>query len=240
MNSMHRTAIPSKRNHLLADVPCTQDYFELLRHRAIAARKEGNYAISAALVIRERGVETVALGANTVFGSHDPSGHAEMNAIRTARELGVRGASDRRSKADKSVLARSIAAQARETILYTTLEPCPMCTVCIINAGIQRVVIAAEDAPSGTMAAPRLKALPPLWPELAKKIALQVRFCQSEDPTDTDTYLAPALGKELVALFLDSRASLDRELSDEGVLDFQAITAGAEMRLLRNAPPSDR
>jgi tRNA(Arg) A34 adenosine deaminase TadA len=233
---MSRPATRTRQSPGQARTPGTQDYFELLRDRALRARDEGNYAISAALVIRERGVETVAIGANTVFGSRDPSGHAEMNAIRVARELGLRGAV-RRSEDDESVIVRSIPGQERESILYTTLEPCPMCTVCIVNAGIQRVVVAAEDAPSGTMIEGRLQALPPLWPELAKAIELEVALCQSEDTADTATYLAPALRTELIDIFLNSREPLDLALSSEGVLDIQAITAGAEMRLLRNAPP---
>ena len=221
--------------------PTTQDYFTLLRDRAQAAGERGNYAISAALVIRDRGLEVVAVGANTVFGSRDPSGHAEMNAIHLAHRL---GAGERQRwelpahVRDGSLLIRNIPRSAPETILYTTLEPCPMCTVCIINAGIQRVVIAAEDPPSGTLSPSRLRSLPPLWSELAGSIGLEVCFCQSTNPEDADTYLAPALHDELIGIFLASRKPLDRALGGEGVLDLRAIHMGAA-QALSDGPLSD-
>lgn len=218
-----------------------QDYFALLRDRAQAAGEHGNYAISAALVIRDRGLEVVALGANTVFGSRDPSGHAEMNAIRLAHRLGTgerqhRGLSAR--VRDDSLLIRKIPRSAPQTILYTTLEPCPMCTVCIITAGIQRVVIAAEDPPSGALSPSRLGSLPPLWSELAGSIGLEVSFCQSTNPEDTDTYLAPALHDELIEIFLASRKPLDRALGGRGVLDLRAIYMGAAQALSDRPLPS--
>lgn len=237
---MSRTASPATSRLDSRHVPSTQDYFELLRQRALEAREEGNYAISAALVIRERGIETVTVGANTVFGSRDPSGHAEMNAIRLAHELGVHDATNPSKEwlDDESVLVRRIPDAARETILLTTLEPCPMCTVCILNAGIQRVVIAAADAPSGSMLEHRLESLPHLWPDLARTSKLEIGFCQSEHPEDRETYLPDPLRAQLVEIFLDSRDSLDATLSGDGVLDTRSITASAEARLLSGGTPS--
>jgi tRNA(adenine34) deaminase len=219
-----------------------QDYFTLLRDRAQAAGRLGNYAISAALVIREGGIEIVTVGANTVFGSRDPSGHAEMNAIRLARELGEHEPPDApvglaERIREQSVIVRNAPHCRRETILYTTLEPCPMCTVCIITAGIQRVVIAAEDPPSGSLSSPRLRSLPPLWAELAESIGLEVCFCQSSSPESTDTYLAPALHDELIEIFLASREPLDRALGSDGVLDLSAISTNAA-RALAEEPRS--
>ncbi|MFI4977079.1 MAG: nucleoside deaminase [Solirubrobacterales bacterium] len=207
-----------------------QHYFTLLRDRALAAGAQGNYAISAALVIRERGIEVVTVGANTVFGSRDPSGHAEMNTIRLAREV---GAAEPGSAAlsecirEGSVIVRKAPHSERESILYTTLEPCPMCTVCIITAGIKRVVVAAEDPPSGSLVAERLRSLPPLWPELANSLGLEVRLCQSSDASDPATYLAPELHRELIDIFLASREPLDLVLGRDGALDIRSIHAHA-------------
>jgi tRNA(Arg) A34 adenosine deaminase TadA len=207
-----------------------QHYFTLLRDRALAAGASGNYAIAAALAIREGGVEVVFVGANTVFASRDPSGHAEMNAIRLAWEV---GAAEPRSDLlsqhvrDGSVLVRSAPHGERESILYTTLEPCPMCTVCIITAGIQRVVVAAEDPPSGSLITERLRSLPPLWPALAKSAGLQVSLCQSHDADDRSTYLPSELHRELIDVFLASRGPLDHELAEYGALDTRSIHARA-------------
>ncbi len=216
-----------------------QDYFTLLRDRAQTAREGGNYAISAALVIRCQGLEVVTVGINTLFGLRDPSGHAEMNAIRLAQRLGARelaGADLAELLREGSLRIGRVPHAATETILYTTLEPCPMCTACIITAGIRRVVIAAEDPPSGALSPARLRALAPLWGQLAESIGLRVSFCQSRNPEDGDTYLAPALRDELIELFLASREPLDRALGDNGVLDVGAISTSAA-RVLEGEPP---
>jgi tRNA(Arg) A34 adenosine deaminase TadA len=217
-----------------------QDYFTLLRDRAQTAGERGNYAISAALVIRSQGLEVVTVGINTLFGSRDPSGHAEMNAIRLAQRLGARelaGAKLAGHIRERSLRIRRIPHAAPQTILYTTLEPCPMCTACIITAGIQRVVIAAEDPPSGALSPARLRELPPLWAQLAESHGLKACFCQSSNPEDSDTYLTPALRDELIEIFLASREPLDRALGDDGVLDLSAISTSAA-QVLEDEPLS--
>ena len=62
---------------------------------------------------------------NTVSVSHDPSAHAEINAIRKACQQ----------------LQTPYLSQAT---LYTTGEPCPMCMSAILYAKIQRVVFSAS------------------------------------------------------------------------------------------------
>jgi tRNA(Arg) A34 adenosine deaminase TadA len=215
-----------------------QDYFTLLRDRAQAAGELGNYAISAALVIRDQGLEIVTVGTNTLFRSRDPSGHAEMNAIRLAHRMGAQeldavGLAEHIREGTLHI--RRTSRSTPETVLYTTLEPCPMCTACIITAGIRRVVIAAEDPPSGALSPSRLRSLPPLWPELAESIGLEVYFCQSSNPEDTDTYLTPELHDGLIETFLASREPLDRALGSDGVLDLRAISTGAA-RVLDDHP----
>jgi tRNA(Arg) A34 adenosine deaminase TadA len=209
----------------LAESPKTQDYFGLLSARAEFAAQHGNYAISAALVIHEHGRETVFEGWNTLFAEQDPSGHAEMNAIRLAHAV-----ASLPEKAATALVERARAVDAlhvREQgddggtrrVLYTTLEPCPMCTVCLINAGIDHVVVAAQDPPSGSLELTRLRRLPPLWLELAEAGGLQVSFCQSTDTSDPLTFLPETLHDELLERFAESRAALDRTLGEGGVLN---------------------
>ncbi len=215
-------------------------YFGLLLERAIAAGADGNYAISAALSIREAGTELVTIGTNTVFRFRDPSGHAEMNAIRLAYKIGLCGTdapSREAAVSDGDVLVRGAPDDLTDTVLFTTLEPCPMCTVCIINAGIRRVVIAAEDPPSGSLSPHGLRSLPPLWPELAQTIGLEVAFCQSRDASDVATYVQPELRDELISVFLASRQPLDAALAAEGVLDVHAIHAHATANRSRVLTP---
>lgn len=62
----------------------------------------------------------ICVASNTVLGTHDPTAHAEVNAIRKAGEiLGTHNLED--------------------CILYATGFPCPMCLSAIIWANIKRV-----------------------------------------------------------------------------------------------------
>ena len=201
-----------------------EDYFSLLLRRAQRAESEGNYAISAAAVARHGGIEVVALGANSLFAGRNPTGHAEVNAIMTLRSIAAApaervAATLARGEQEGSIVVRAAPSNRSEAILYTTLEPCPMCTVCTINSGIGRVVIAAEDPPSGSFAPERLAALPDLWPDLAKGI--EVVWAQSDDAGSPESYLPPALLTELIDTFLNSRKRLDSHLSEHGTLDLR-------------------
>lgn len=64
--------------------------------------------------------EVIAVASNTVLGDHDPTAHAEVNAIRTAcKFLGTHDLSG--------------------CTLFATSEPCPMCLSAIIWANIKNV-----------------------------------------------------------------------------------------------------
>jgi guanine deaminase len=71
----------------------------------------------------------VSEGMNRVVASHDPTWHAEMEAIRGA-----------------SVTLQSF--KLTDCVLYTSAEPCPMCLAASYWAGIEQVFYAAsvEDA----------------------------------------------------------------------------------------------
>jgi tRNA(Arg) A34 adenosine deaminase TadA len=95
---------------------------ELLR-RAIAlaatARSKGNHPFGA-LLANDRG-EVVGEAENTVVTDRDVTGHAETNLIRIAWRT----------------LPQEVLATAT---LYTSTEPCAMCSGAIYWAGIPRVV----------------------------------------------------------------------------------------------------
>jgi tRNA(Arg) A34 adenosine deaminase TadA len=155
-----------------------------------------------------------------------------MNAIRLAHAVATLPddaslALVKQARRHRAIHTRAVMDDRREHILFTTLEPCPMCTVCLINAGIDRVIIGAADPASGTLDASRLDRLPPLWSELAKAIGLTASFCQSEKPEEAETYLPRELHDELLDMFTASRKELDEELGNTGVLDFaKAIANG--------------
>jgi tRNA(Arg) A34 adenosine deaminase TadA len=76
--------------------------------------------------------EVIATGANQPIGSHDPTAHAEIVAIRAAaRALG-----------NYRLTGLSLA---------VTLEPCAMCAGAISHARLGRVVFGAEDPKGGAI-----------------------------------------------------------------------------------------
>lgn len=63
-------------------------------------------------------------------------------------------------------------------ILYTSLEPCPMCLTRIINSGIKKVYYAALDEDGGM--AHRFEDLPPFWQTLAQGMTIEPARCSPD------------------------------------------------------------
>jgi tRNA(adenine34) deaminase len=81
-----------------------------------------------AVVVRDG--QVLATGYNQPIGSHDPTAHAEVRAMRAAAE---RLGNYRLVDCD----------------LYVTLEPCAMCCGAIMHARIRRLVYGARDPKTG-------------------------------------------------------------------------------------------
>lgn len=94
-----------------------------------AAVEHGNHPFGAVLV--KDGV-VVLRAENNIFTGRDPTGHAETNLVRLA------GAAY-----DEAFLA--------DCILYTSTEPCPMCSAAIFWSGIRTVVFACSAAQLDTL-----------------------------------------------------------------------------------------
>jgi len=75
--------------------------------------------------------ELLSEGFNQPIQKHDPTSHAEINALRKAA-----------TKINNYRVTGN-------TTLYVTLEPCVMCAGAIIHARINRVVFAAYDPKTG-------------------------------------------------------------------------------------------
>jgi tRNA(adenine34) deaminase len=110
----------------------------------------GNMAAGSVIV---RNGEILARGCNEVNSSFDITAHAEARAVRnlttTHRQLNTG------SQADSGPFAGAV--------LYTTLEPCPMCCWLTCITGISTLVIGARHAdlgiPYGSYSAEKLIAL---------------------------------------------------------------------------------
>ncbi|HEY7329822.1 MAG TPA: nucleoside deaminase [Gemmataceae bacterium] len=67
---------------------------------------------------------------------------------------------------------------SRGLTLFTSLEPCPMCLVRLLNADVSRVLFAAKDDPGGMVQ--RLNQLPPAWLEFAQGKTFTQAQCSPE------------------------------------------------------------
>ncbi|MGD9593133.1 MAG: tRNA adenosine(34) deaminase TadA [Candidatus Berkiella sp.] len=94
---------------------------------ASKARCEDEVPVGAVIV---RDNEILGEGYNQPIFKHDPTAHAEIQAIRDA------------ARHDKNY-------RLTNTTLYVTLEPCAMCAGAIIQARISKVVFGAFDPRSG-------------------------------------------------------------------------------------------
>jgi tRNA(adenine34) deaminase len=110
-----------------ADSPKDVDYMQRALELARRAEQSDEVPVGALLVIGE---QVVGEGWNQPIGSHDPTAHAEIMAVRAAA---MRLANYRLGGAT----------------LYVTLEPCAMCIGAALNARISRVVFGAWDQKAG-------------------------------------------------------------------------------------------
>ncbi len=94
---------------------------------ACKAREEGEVPVGA-VVVRDGTV--IGEGWNRPIGSHDPTSHAEIGALRAA--------------------AAAVGNyRLPDTTLYVTLEPCAMCAGAMIHARVARLVYGAADPKTG-------------------------------------------------------------------------------------------
>jgi len=116
---------------LVPNPPSASDEAWMRHALLLAARaaEAGEVPVGAVMV---KDGEIVAEGWNRPIGSHDPSAHAEMIALRAAgQKLGNY--------------------RLPGTTLYVTLEPCAMCAGAIIHARVERLVYAAQDPKAGAV-----------------------------------------------------------------------------------------
>jgi tRNA(adenine34) deaminase len=103
---------------------------DLALAEAIRARDQGEVPIGAVVVSADG--EVLASAGNRTLGSHDPSAHAELLAIRAA-------------------CARLGSERLVDCDLYVTLEPCAMCAAAISFARIRRIYFGAPDPKGGAV-----------------------------------------------------------------------------------------
>lgn len=126
---------------------------------AMIAAKEGNLGVGAVIV--DANGQIVSRGHNRTFYPYFRSDlHAEMDAMTSFED---------RFKHVTNM---------RDYTLFSSLEPCPMCTTRLITSGIGKVFYVARDADAGM--ANNLGCLGPVWSKLAEKQMFSKADCSQE------------------------------------------------------------
>lgn len=115
--------------HAHTDQTQHKEYLEKTFNLADSARKKGNHPFGALLVHNGKVILTAE---NAVITSHDSTAHAELELVRQASQ-----------KFPKEIL--------KDSILYTSTEPCAMCSGAIYWAGISHVVYGCSAEKLGEM-----------------------------------------------------------------------------------------
>jgi tRNA(Arg) A34 adenosine deaminase TadA len=106
-----------------------ETYMRIALDMAQAAARAEEAPIGA-VIVDPAGGEVIAAAGNAPIGLHDPTAHAEIQAIRAA--------ANRRGNYRLTGLW-----------LFVTLEPCAMCAGAISHARIGRLIYGADDAKGG-------------------------------------------------------------------------------------------
>jgi len=102
-------------------------FMTLALEQARVAMTAGEVPVGAVVV---RHGQVIASGSNAPIAGHDPTAHAEIQALRAAAQ----------------VLGNY---RLPDCELFVTLEPCAMCVGAMLQARLQRVVFGASDPKTG-------------------------------------------------------------------------------------------
>lgn len=112
-----------------ADLRTDEHWMRLALALAARAAAAGEVPVAAILVADG---QMLGEGWNCPIGSHDPTAHAEINALRAAA----------RQRGNYRLI---------DTTLYVTLEPCVMCVGALIHARVARLVFGAREPRAGAV-----------------------------------------------------------------------------------------
>lgn len=111
-----------------------EEWMQLAYQQAALAADQGEIPVGAILVSQN---QIIGSGFNAPISTHDPTAHAEIQALRDA---GQRLKNYRLPE---------------DTILYVTLEPCTMCVGALVHARVAKVVFGALETKAGSLVSAR-------------------------------------------------------------------------------------
>jgi len=135
---------------------------------AVTALRSNSGGIGACLVDEHTG-KVIERGRNRQYTSYFRSDlHAEMDLLnryedRLKKIPGKKGGNPR---------------ECEGIVLYSSVEPCPMCLTRIINSGIKKVYYVAADQKGGMVT--RMNDLPPFWRNIAQGRDFSQAVCSPE------------------------------------------------------------
>lgn len=106
-----------------------REYMKLAYEEAKKAYYEGEVPVGCVII---RDDDVIAKAHNMTIALNDKTAHAEMLAVREAKEH-----------------LKSSVFNGCE--LYVTMEPCPMCAYAILNMGIRKIVFGVSDEKFGSL-----------------------------------------------------------------------------------------
>ncbi len=104
-------------------------FMEEALFEAKKALKKGEVPIGAVVVFEE---DIIGRGYNQSITKNDPTAHAEIMALR-----------------DAAMNLKNY--RLKDTLVYTTLEPCLMCAGALVHARIKKLIYSASDPKSGVI-----------------------------------------------------------------------------------------
>lgn len=156
-------------------------FLELALQQAREAAAAGEVPVGAVIV---KNGQVIATGRNSPIASHDPTAHAEINAMRAA--------------AQKLGNYRLDGCE-----MYVTLEPCAMCVGAALHARLKRVVYAAPEPKTG--AAGSVVNL------FDTALNHQTQIQSTIELGALGAYIAPASSQLLQKFFVEKRIQRDQE-----------------------------
>ena len=93
------------------------------------ALKKGEVPVGAVVVLEE---DVIGRGYNQPITKNDPTAHAEIMALK-----------------DAAMNLKNY--RLKDTLVYTTLEPCLMCAGALVHARIKKLIYSASDPKSGVI-----------------------------------------------------------------------------------------
>lgn len=112
----------------MADTATDEVWMQQALELAHSAEVAGEVPVGAIIV---KDGQIIGVGVNAPIAGHDPTAHAEIQALRAAGQT----------------LQNY---RLVDSTLYVTLEPCPMCAGALVNARVSRLVYGAADLRVGS------------------------------------------------------------------------------------------